>query len=95
MLKIRRPLQVIVPLELRNDFSDNSDNIDRSDNNDDGQNYNFNSNSLNPRDLLKKTDLSEKKKFKKVAAMNVDIVLQIIAGFELTTIYFVKEHSTI
>ena len=95
-MKIRRPLQVIVPLELRNNFSDNSDNIDRSDNNDDDENYNFNSDSLNPRDLLKKTDLSEKKKSKKVAAMNVDIILQIIAtGFELTTIYFVNEHSTI
>ena len=87
---------MIVPLELRNNFSDNSDNIDRSDNNDDDENYNFNSDSLNPRDLPKKTDLSEKKKSKKVAAMNVDIILQIIAtGFELTTIYFVKEHSTI
>ena len=63
--KVRRPLQMIVPLELRNDFNDNSDNNDKNDNNDNDENDNVNSDSLKRDDLddlLDKTDLSENRK---------------------------------
>ena len=69
---------MIVPLELRNDFSDNSDDNDKNDDNDDDGNDNVNSDSLNPRDdlddLLNKTDLSEKRKSKRVAAINANFI---------------------
>ena len=78
MEKIRRPLQMIVPFELRNDFNGNGDNNDESDNNDDNENDNVNIDSLNPRndldDLLDKTNLGEKRKSKRVAAINADII---------------------
>ena len=78
MEKIRRPLQMIVPFELRNDFNGNGNNNDKSDNNDDNENDNVNIDSLNPRndldDLLDKTNLGEKRKFKPVAAINADII---------------------
>ena len=78
MEKIRRPLQMIVPFELRNDFDGNGDNNDKSDNNDDNENDNVNIDSLNPRndldDLLDKTNLGEKRKSKQVAAINADII---------------------
>ena len=61
IIKIRTPSQVVVPLELRNDFNDNSDNNDKYDNNDDGANNSVNRHSMNPRgdlnNLLDKTDL--------------------------------------
>ena len=47
MEKIRRPLQMIVRLELRNDFNDNGDNNDNNDNKDDDKNDNVNIDSLN------------------------------------------------
>ena len=47
MEKIRRPLQMIVRLELRNDFNDNGDNNDKNDNKDDDKNDNANIDSLN------------------------------------------------
>ena len=76
--KIRRPLQMIVLLELRNDFNDNSDNNDKNDSNDDDESDKVNSDSLSQRDnfddLLNKTDLSEKRKFKRVVAINADII---------------------
>ena len=78
MEKIRRPLQMIVPLELRNDFNGNGDNNDNNDNNDDDENDNVNIDSLNPRNdldaLLDKTNLGEKRKSKRVAAINADII---------------------
>ena len=73
MEKIRGLLQMVVPLELRNDFNDNGDNKDKNDKNDDGENDNVNIDSLNPRndldDLLDKTNLGEKRKSKRVAAL--------------------------
>ena len=64
-------LQLVVPLELRNNFNNNSDNNDKNDNNEDGENDNVNSDSLNPHDdlvdLLDKTNLSKKRKSKRVA----------------------------
>ena len=78
MEKIRRPLQMIVPFESRNDFNGNGDNNDKSDNNDHNENDNVNIDSLNPRndldDLLDKTNLGEKRKSKQVAAINADII---------------------
>ena len=78
METIIRPLQMIVPLELRNDFNDNDDNNDKNDNNDDAENDNVNIDSLNPRndldDLLDKTNLGKKRKSKRVAAINADII---------------------
>ena len=78
MEKIRRPLHMIVPLELRNDFNDNGDNNDENDNNDDDENGNINIHSLNPHndldDLLDKNNLGEKRKSKRVAAINADII---------------------
>ena len=78
MEKIRRPLQMIVPLELRNDFDNNGDYNDKNDNNDDDENDDVNIDSLNPcndlNDLLDKTDLGEKRKSKRVAAINVEII---------------------
>ena len=78
MEKTRRPLQMIVPMELCNDFKDNSDNNDNNDNNDDDENDSVNIDSLNPRnnldDLLDKTNLSKKRKSKRVAAINTDII---------------------
>ena len=78
MKKIRRPLQMIVPLELRNDFNDNDDNNDKNDNNDDDEKDNVNIDNFNPRnnldDLLDKTNLGKKRKSKRVAAINVDII---------------------
>ena len=47
MEKIRRPLQMIVRLELRNDFNDNGDKNDKNDNKDDDKNDNVNIDSLN------------------------------------------------
>ena len=51
---------------------------DKNDNNDDDKNDNVNSHSLNPRDdlgyLLDKSDLSENRKSKRVAANNADII---------------------
>ena len=77
IVKIIRLLQTIVLLELRNDFNDNSDNNNVNNNNDD-ENDNVNSDSLNPRDnlddLLDKTGLREKRKPKRVVAINADIV---------------------
>ena len=56
----------------------NNDNSDKNDNNDDDENDNVNSDSLNPRDdldhLLDKSDLSENRKSKRVAAINADII---------------------
>ena len=80
-----RPFQMIVPLELRNDFNNNSDNNDENDNNDDDENDNVTSDSLNPRDdlddLIDKTDLSEKRKSKRVAnAINADIIRSLNEG---------------
>ena len=73
---------MIVLLELRNDFNHNSDNYDKNDNNDDDENDNVNIDSLNPRDglydLLDKTDLSEKRKSKRIAAINADITRRLI-----------------
>ena len=78
MEKIRRPLQMIVPLELCNDFNDNGDNNDKNYNNDDYENDNVNINSLNPSNdldnLLDKTNLGEKRKSTRVAAINADII---------------------
>ena len=78
MEKIRRHLQMIVPLELRKDFNDNGDNNDKNDNNDDDENDNVNINSLSLRnnldDLLDKTNLSKKRKSKRLAAINADIM---------------------
>ena len=69
---------MIVPLELRKDFNDNGDNNDKNDNNDDNENDNVNINSLNLRnnldDLLDKTNLSKKRKSKRLAAINADIM---------------------
>ena len=69
---------MIVPLELRSDFNDNGDNNDKNDNNDDDENDNVNIDSLNLRnnldDLLDKTKLGEKRKSKRVAAINADII---------------------
>ena len=63
-----------VPLELRNNLSYNND---KNDNNDDDENDNVSSDSLNPRDdldgLLEKTDSREKRKSKRVSAINGDI----------------------
>ena len=69
MEKIRRPPQMIVPLELRND---NGDNNDENDNNDDDENDDVNIDSLNPRNDL--DDLDEKRKSKRVAAINANII---------------------
>ena len=70
--KIKRSIQMIVRLLLRNNFNDNSDN------NDDNENDNINSDSLNPRDdlddLLDKTDLDEKRISRRVPAINADII---------------------
>ena len=78
MEKIRSPLQMIVPLELRNGFNDNGDNKDKNYNNDDDENDNANIDSLNPRnnldDLLDKTNLGEKRKSKRVAVINAIII---------------------
>ena len=78
MEKTGRPLQMIIPLELRNNFNDNGDNNDNNDNNDDDENDNVNIDSLNPRNdldaLLDKTNLGEKRKSKRVAAINADII---------------------
>ena len=78
MEKIRGPVQMVVPLELCNDFNDNGDNNDKNDKNDDGENDNVNIDNLNPRndldDLLDKTNLGEKRKSKRVAATNTDII---------------------
>ena len=78
MERIRRPLQMIVPFKLRNNFNNNGDNNDKNDNNDDDENDNVNIDSLNPRndldDLLDKTNLGEKRKSKRVAAINADII---------------------
>ena len=78
MEKIGRPLQMIVPLELRNYFNDNGNNNDENDKNDDDENNNVNIDSLNPRndleDLLDKTNLGEKRKSKRVTAINADII---------------------
>ena len=78
MEKTGRPLQMIIPLELRNNFNDNGDNNDNNDNNDDDENDNVNIDSLNPRndldDLLDKTNLGKKRKSKRVAAINADII---------------------
>ena len=72
---------MIVPLELRSDFNDNGDNNDKNDNNDDDENDNVNIDSLNLRnnldDLLDKTKLGEKRKSKRVAAINADIILRL------------------
>ena len=69
---------MIVPLELRKDFNDNGDNNDKNDNNDDDENDNVNINSLSLRnnldDLLDKTNLSKKRKSKRLAAINADIM---------------------
>ena len=71
--KIRRSLQIIVPLELRNDFNNNSDDNDKNNNNDDNENsLNLLVDDLD--DLLDKTDLSENRKSKRVAAINADII---------------------
>ena len=76
--KIRRPLQMIVLLELRNDFNDNGDNNDKNDNIDDDENDNVNIDSLNPRndldDLLDPTNLGKNRKSKRIAAVNADII---------------------
>ena len=78
MEKIRRPLQMIVPLELRNDFNDSGDNNYNNDNNDDDENDNANIDSVNPRNdldaLLDKTNLGDRRKSKRVAAINADII---------------------
>ena len=77
LLKIRRPLQMIVPLEICNDFNDNNDKND----NDDRENDNVSSDNLNPRDdlddLLDKTDLNENRKSKRIAAINADIIRRV------------------
>ena len=69
---------MIVPLELRKDFNDNGHNNDKNDNNDDDENDNVNINSLSLRnnldDLLDKTNLSKKRKSKRLAAINADIM---------------------
>ena len=70
--KIRRPLQMIVPLELRNDFNDNGDNNDENDNKDDDENDDVDIDSLNPRNDL--DDLDEKSKSKRAAAINANII---------------------
>lgn len=74
IVQIRRSLQMIVPLKLRNDFNDNSNNNNKNHNNDDGENNNVNNDSLNLcddlDDFLHKTDLSENRKSKWVAAIN-------------------------
>ena len=61
-----------------NDFNDNRDNNNNNDNNDDDKNNNVYSVSLNLRDdlddLLDKTDSSENRKSKQVAAINADII---------------------
>ena len=61
MEKIRRSLQIIAPLALRNN---NGDNNDKNENNDDDENDNVNIDSLNPRndldDLLGKTNLTKR-----------------------------------
>ena len=63
-------------MKLRSDFNNISDN-NKNDSNDD-ENDNIISDSLNPRedfdDLLDKTDLSEIRKFKRVAAINAEII---------------------
>ena len=78
MERIRRPLQMIVPFKLRNNFNNNGDNNDKNDNNDDDENDNVNIDSLNLRngldDLLDKTNLGEKRKSKRVATINADII---------------------
>ena len=64
-------------MKLRSDFNNISDN-NKNDSNDDDENVNIISDSLNPRedfdDLLDKTDLSEIRKFKRVAAINAEII---------------------
>ena len=64
-------------MKLRSDFNNISDN-NKNDRNDDDENVNIISDSLNPRedfdDLLDKTDLSEIRKFKRVAAINAEII---------------------
>ena len=64
-------------MKLRSDFNNISDN-NKNDSNDDDANVNIISDSLNPRedfdDLLDKTDLSEIRKFKRVAAINAEII---------------------
>ena len=44
--KIRRPLQMIVPLQLCNSFNNNSDNNDKNNNNDNDENDNVSSDSF-------------------------------------------------
>ena len=64
-------------MKLRSDFNNISDN-NKNDSNDDDENDNIISDSLNPRedfdDLLDKTDLNEIRTFKRVAAINADII---------------------
>ena len=70
-------LKHLKPKKL-NDFNDNGDNNDKNDNNDDNENDNVNIDSLKPRndsdDLLDKTNLDEKRKSKRVAAINANII---------------------
>ena len=73
-------LKHLKPKKL-NDLNDNGDNNDKNDNNDDKENDNVNIDSLNPRndldDLLDKTNLGEKRKSKRVAAINADIICRL------------------
>ena len=69
---------MIVPLDWRNDFNDNSDNNNKNDNNDENENDNVNSDSLSPcddlNDFLDKSGLNEKRKLRWVVAINTDII---------------------
>ena len=74
---------MIVPLELRNVFSDNSDDKNKNNINEDDENDNVNSDNLNPRhnlnNVLDRTDLSEKRKSKRISAINADIIRRLNA----------------
>lgn len=71
---------MIIPLDVSNDFNNNSDNKDKTKNNDDDEDDKVNSNSLSLcndlDDWLGKTSLREKRKSKRVAAINADIIFR-------------------
>ena len=74
---------MIVPLELRNVFSDSSDDKNKNNIIEDDENDNVNSDNLNLRhnlnNLLDRTDLSEKRKSKRISAINADIIRRLNA----------------
>ena len=76
VIKIRRPIQMIIPLEVRNEINDNNDDSDKNDNNNENDDINYD--NLNQRDdlddLHDKIDFQENRKSKRIAAINADII---------------------